>query len=108
MSPYPGKNENVTNYIRAAAEEAGGLLGRINGLQDNIYQYIKFEAEYHKLIQYKKTSIAFRAFSGIGYNYGNNEKFGETLPFLNSFRRRSQQHESMGLETARSWNFDRK
>ena len=79
---YPGKKRNVTNYIRAAAEEAGGLLGRINGLQDNIYQYIKFEAEYHKLIQYKKTSIAFRAFSGIGYNYGNNEKFGETLPFF--------------------------
>lgn len=82
---YPGRRRNTTNYLRAAVEEAGGILGRIPGLQDNIYQYIKLETEYHKLINFKKTSVAFRAFGGIGYNYGQNEKFGETLPFFKQF-----------------------
>lgn len=82
---YPGKANNVSNLVRFAAEESGAILGRIQSLQDKIYQYIKFEAEYRKLITYHKTAIALRAFGGIGYNYGKDEKFGKTLPFFKQF-----------------------
>ena len=82
---YPGKNNNVSNLVRLAAEESGAILGRIKGLQDKIYQYIKFEAEYRKLISQRKSAIALRAFAGIGYNYGKNERFGKTLPFFKQF-----------------------
>jgi len=82
---YPGKNKNTTNFLRISGEEAGGILGRIKSLQNNIYQYVKLEAEYKKLISYRKSSLALRAFGGIGYNYGNSERFGKTLPFFKQF-----------------------
>jgi outer membrane protein insertion porin family len=82
---YPGKANNINNVVRFAAEESGAILGRIPALQDKIYQYIKFEAEYRKLISYRKTAVAFRAFGGVGYNYGKDERFGKTLPFFKQF-----------------------
>ena len=82
---FPGNNKNTSNFIRMSVEEAGGLLGRIKSLQDNIYQYVKFEAEYRKLVSYQKSSFALRAFGGIGYNYGTSERFGKTLPFFKQF-----------------------
>ena len=78
---YPDKNNpNITNYIRLASEWAG--LGLLN---TNMYQYIKGEAEYRRAIQYRKTSLVFRAFAGLGYNYGTNPSFGNTLPFFKQF-----------------------
>lgn len=83
---YAGKrNYKSTNFIRVAIEESGGVLGRIKSLQNDIYQYVKIEAEYRKLINYRKSSVAFRVFGGIGYNYGNSPKFGNTLPFYKQF-----------------------
>ena len=82
---YPGKSSNISNLVRFAAEESGAILGRIKPLQDKIYQYIKFETEYRKLITQGKSAIAFRAFAGIGYNYGKNERFGKTLPFFKQY-----------------------
>lgn len=81
----PGKSSNVTNILRLAGEESGAVLGRIKGLQDKIYQYIKFEAEFKKLYTYPKTALAFRIFSGVGYNYGKDNRFGKTLPFFKQF-----------------------
>ena len=73
-------NPNITNYIRVASEWAGlGLL------KTNMYQYIKAEAEYRRAIQYRKTSLVIRAFGGLGYNYGTNPSFGNTLPFFKQF-----------------------
>ncbi|MEP7317738.1 MAG: BamA/TamA family outer membrane protein, partial [Panacibacter sp.] len=83
---YPDKRNNKsTNFVRVALEESGGILGRIKSLQNDIYQYIKLEAEYRKLINYRKSAMAFRIFGGIGYNYGNAAKFGNTLPFYKQF-----------------------
>ncbi len=82
---YPGKNKNTANFIRLSGEEAGFFLGRIKGLQNNIYQYVKLEAEFKKLVTLRKTSLAMRAFGGIGYNYGKSERFGQTLPFFKQF-----------------------
>jgi outer membrane protein assembly factor BamA len=82
---YGGKTNRVSNLARFAAEESGAILGRIPSFHDKIYQYVKFEAEFRKLIAYRKTAIAFRAFGGIGYNYGKDERFGQTLPFFKQF-----------------------
>lgn len=83
---YPGARfSNTTHYIRFAVEESGAILGRFKSLQNNIYQYIKVEGEYHRLINLGKTAFAFRGFAGIGYNYYPNSRFGKTLPFFKQF-----------------------
>jgi hypothetical protein len=83
---YPSiRHPNTSNYLRFAVEEAGGLLGRVKDLQDRIYQYIKFEAEYKRAIQYRKTTLALRAYGGAGVNYSSESKFGKTLPFFKQF-----------------------
>ncbi len=90
-------NPNATNYIRAAAEESGAILGRIKSFRDNIYQYIKVEGEYRRLLQLRKNALAFRAMAGIGYNYGNSPRFGNTLPFFKQFV-------AGGPNSMRAWN----
>jgi len=78
-------NPNKSHYIRFGIEEAGGLFGLIPGLKDQIYRYIKLEAEYRKLIKMGKTELAWRAFAGVGYNYGGDPVIGKTLPFFKQF-----------------------
>jgi len=81
---FPGKYRGVTNYIRVGADLSTNLF--IKSLEDEIYQYIKFQTEYRKLIaNSKKTAWAFRLFGGIGYNYGSSNRFGVTLPFFKQF-----------------------
>lgn len=79
------KRTNINNYLNLSLENSGSFLGLFKSLQDNIYQYLKFEAEYRKVFQFTKTSFALRAFGGIGYNYGNDTSFGQTLPFFKQF-----------------------
>jgi outer membrane protein assembly factor BamA len=43
------------------------------------------EAEYRKLINYPKSSLAFRGFGGLGYNYHYTQRYGNTLPFYKQF-----------------------
>ncbi len=80
---YAGNHKGITNYFRIGADLSTNLW--INSLRDKIYQYIKFETEFRKLIAYRKTAWAFRLFGGIGYNYGNSNRFGNTLPFFKQF-----------------------
>jgi outer membrane protein insertion porin family len=81
---YPSKrNKNITNYIRLGTEISSAF--GIRSLEENVYQFIKLEAEYRKLINYSKSSLAFRGFGGIGYNYHFTEKYGKTLPFYKQF-----------------------
>ena len=84
---WPNKNHsNILNNFRVSAEESGGLLGTAaSALKNKIYQYIKFESEYRKLIQWRKTSVAFRTFGGIGINYSNDDVLGKSLPFFKQF-----------------------
>ncbi len=79
------KNPNKSHYIRFGVEEAGGILGLISGLKDQIYRYVKVEAEYRKLIKMGRTDLAWRAFAGVGYNYGQDPVIGKTLPFFKQF-----------------------
>ncbi len=82
---YPGNDSRITNYLRISLEESGLLLGRIKSLQDKIYQYVKLEGEYRKSVTLKRNALALRALAGIGYNYGNDPRFGKTLPFFKQF-----------------------
>jgi hypothetical protein len=89
---FNGKSGRVTNLVRFALEAAGppGVL------EDKLYQYIKVESEFRKLISYRKTALAFRAFAGVGYNYGKDAKFGKTLPFF-------KQYVGGGPNSMRAW-----
>ena len=84
---WPNKrHKNVLNNFRFSAEESGGIAGTIaKGLKDKIYQYIKFESEFRKVVQWRKTSLAFRTFGGIGINYSNDLVLGKSLPFFKQF-----------------------
>ncbi len=83
---YPDKrNPRALNYLRISAEESGTLLGLIKSLQDKIYRYIKVNVDYHRVVSYRKTALAFRATAGIGYNFGSSARFGNTLPFFKQF-----------------------
>lgn len=80
-SRFPG-----TNYLRFATEEAGGLLGLIKSLNNQIYQYFRIEGEYIKHYDFRNTQFAFRAFAGAGFNYApQSSKFPNTLPFFKQF-----------------------
>lgn len=79
------RNRNKSHYLRIGIEEAGGLFGLLPGLKNNIYRYIKTEAEYRQRIQFPKAELAYRAFAGIGYNYSDNASIGQTLPFFKQF-----------------------
>ncbi len=84
---WPNKRKpNILNNFRVSAEESGGIVGTLaKSLKDKIYQYIKLETEYRKVIQWRKTSIAYRAFGGIGINYSNDPVLGKSLPFFKQF-----------------------
>ncbi len=79
------KNPNKNKFYRLAVEEAGGLFGFIPGLQGNIYRYLKVETEYKQSVKFAKSELAYRAFAGIGYNYGGDTIIGPTLPFYKQF-----------------------
>ena len=82
---FAGKKPNVSNYVRVSAEEAGGLFGFLKGLNDKIYRYIKTEGEFRQLRSFRKTALAYRFFGGIGYNYSDDPKIGQSLPFFKQF-----------------------
>lgn len=80
------KHPNTINNFRVSAEESGGLVGTLSkGIKDKVYQFVKFESEFKKAVQWRKTSIGFRAFGGIGINYSNDPVLGKSLPFFKQF-----------------------
>lgn len=86
------------NYLRFAVEEAGGLLGLIKSLNNQIYQYFRIEGEYIKHYDFRNTQFAFRAFAGAGFNYApGSSKFPNTLPFFKQFV-------AGGPNSMRAWN----
>lgn len=78
-------NPNKSKFYRIAIEEAGGLFGFIPGLKGNIYRYLKVETEYKQSVKFQKSELAYRAFAGLGYNYGGDTIIGPTLPFFKQF-----------------------
>ncbi len=79
-------SNDKNHYLRFGIEETGLLFGAFNKLKDNIYRYIKLEAEYKQTKKYQKTIMAYRAFAGYGYNYGSYPgTSSSTLPFFKQF-----------------------
>jgi len=77
----PKQRPNITNYYRLAGEVAPGSI-----FSKNFYGFGKLEAEYRKQVKISNgLSLAVRGFTGFGYNYSNNPKFGNTLPFFKQF-----------------------
>ncbi len=79
------KNPDISHYMRLGVEEAGGLPGLIGGLRNDIYRYIRLEAEYRLAVKVRKTEFAYRVFGGFGYNYGSDTARDKTLPFFKQF-----------------------
>ena len=76
-----------THYLRLGVEETGGIFSLIKDIKDNSYRYIKIEAEYRQTKKYDYSELAYRAFAGLGYNYGSYPKNATlaTLPFFKQF-----------------------
>jgi outer membrane protein assembly factor BamA len=79
------RNPNKSHFIRLGLEESGSLFALFNANASQIYRFIKTEGEYRQTIKYDKNSLAFRAFAGVGYNYGTDPRIGNTLPFFKQF-----------------------
>jgi outer membrane protein assembly factor BamA len=79
------RNPNKSHFIRLGLEESGSLFALFNANASQIYRFIKTEGEYIQTIKYDKNSLAFRAFAGVGYNYGTDPRIGNTLPFFKQF-----------------------
>jgi outer membrane protein assembly factor BamA len=87
----PG-SRNV-NLLRLYAEESGILLGAaLPALTDSgkllgdLYRFVRFDVDYRHYRNWKKSSLAFRAFAGYGYALNTRSRQGEiTLPFFKSY-----------------------
>lgn len=77
---------NKSNFYRLSVEEAGGLFGLLPGLKNNIYRFLKTEAEYKHRTLFLKNEMAYRVFLGLGYNYGNGGAgTNRSMPFFKQF-----------------------
>lgn len=75
-----------SHFLRLGVEETGLLFGAFKQLKNNIYRYIKLEAEYRQRKQWTKSEMAYRFFAGYGYNYGSYPgTTNATLPFFKQF-----------------------
>ena len=94
---YTDKNNpNKSHYLRLGFEEAGAIIGLLGNVKDKFYRFFKVEAEYRQLINMKKSALAYRFLTGIGYNYGKDPIQDITLPIFKQFS-------SGGPNSMRAW-----
>lgn len=88
----PSKTKHL-NLLKLYAEESGLLTGALlyeqtrNGKYlSNLYRFVKLDAEYKHIANFKKSSLHFRAFAGIGLALSTASRRGQvTLPFFKSY-----------------------
>jgi len=52
----------------------------------DLYRFTRFDVDYRRYINYKKSSLVFRAFAGVGIALNTESRQGEvTLPFFKSY-----------------------
>ncbi|WEK33453.1 MAG: BamA/TamA family outer membrane protein [Candidatus Pseudobacter hemicellulosilyticus] len=84
------KDKKLT-LIRARIEESGGLTGLIKELElGDLRRFVKVDAEIKHYIDYGRSSLAFRAYGGVGIVYGKTDTAGvvvpeSNLPFFKAF-----------------------
>jgi outer membrane protein assembly factor BamA len=97
-----GGQKNYLNIFRANIEASPLIAGWFHNkfLDENLYRFIKLDAEFARLTRYKKSSIAFRLFAGLGladpFNSTVNPDKRNTLPFF-------KQYFSGGPNSMRAW-----
>lgn len=84
-----GKGKAI-NVFRTNAEVSGIISGLIRNnkfLDDNLYRFIKLDAELTRKIEYKRTAIALRLFTGVGYELNStaNPAKQNNLPFFKEY-----------------------
>lgn len=88
--------DNKFTIRRIRLEQSGALTGLIKKLDEgDLRRFIKIDAEYKHYINYRKSSLAFRAFAGFGYAFGKTDTLGQgnpadivseyNLPFFKAF-----------------------
>ncbi|MEY2811428.1 MAG: hypothetical protein RI991_423 [Bacteroidota bacterium] len=88
----PNSTRNL-NLLKIYAEESGLLTGALfyeqtrNGKYlSNLYRFVKLDAEYKHIANFKKSSLHLRAFAGIGLALSTASRRGQvTLPFFKSY-----------------------
>ncbi len=73
------RNPTKNHFIRFGLEESGKVAS-LFAQNNNIFNYLKLEAEYRYLKKYNKTEFASRFFYGIGI-----PKSGQTLPIFKQY-----------------------
>ena len=95
-----GGQTNKLNIFRANLEQSGLLTGVVRNsfLDEQLYRFIKLDAEFARLIRFPKSSIAFRFFAGAGYEFNStrNPEKRNNLPFF-------KQYFSGGPNSMRAW-----
>jgi hypothetical protein len=89
---YTGKhNPRNSHFVRLGMDESGLATSLFTKLDEKVYKYVKFEAEYRFVQKLPKSEIAYRLFSGIGIPLG-----GKSLPFF-------KQYSAGGPYSMRAW-----
>lgn len=99
MSATGGRNKNI-NVFRANMEVSGLLSGFIRNktLDDNLYKFIKLDAEFTRKMVFRKSVLAYRLFAGAGYEFEStkNPQKRNNLPFF-------KQYFAGGPNSMRAW-----
>lgn len=99
-----GGTTNRLNVLRVNMEESGLLTGIIRSpfLDSQLYRFIKLDAEFAYLMRFPKTSLAFRLFGGIGYEFNStrNPDKRYNLPFF-------KEYFAGGPNSMRAWSLRR-
>ena len=93
--------DNVQNIFRANAELSGfpaSLISNNKFLNDNLYRFIKVDAEMIRKMSFKKSALVLRLFAGVGYEFEStaNAAKRNNLPFF-------KQYFSGGPNSMRAW-----
>lgn len=97
-----GGRRNALNVFRGNFEGAPLFAGWIKNdfLDSQLYRFVKFDAEFARLIRYRKAAVALRIFGGIGiadpFNTTRNPNKVDNLPFF-------KEYFSGGPNSMRAW-----
>ena len=84
-----GGQKNKLNIVRTNFEisEPVSQLIRSSFLDTQLYRFVKMDAEFAHLIRFHKSSLAFRGFIGVGYEFNStrNPDKRNNLPFFKQF-----------------------
>jgi outer membrane protein insertion porin family len=83
----PGKTSNITGSVRFGLEASGFPYSfiRFKEFNNNLFSFVKLEADRRWNIENGKTSFAFRTYLGLGKSYYEQFDQNTHLPFFKQF-----------------------